>query len=109
MFSLKRKGITSLSPFAVFGKSGTNVSKIEKEINFEIYPNPVNDIISIAGSHVNNSNTGVEIINMQGQVVYSKILSEKENSISINHLNNGYYIIRLNNNQTSLVKKFIKM
>ncbi len=109
MFSLKRNGITSLSPFAVLGKSGTSVRKIEKEISFDLYPNPAYDIIKIVGSHVNNSNTIMEIVNMQGQVVYSQILNDKENSIPIDHLNNGYYIIRINNNQTALVKKFIKM
>ena len=78
--------------------------------NFAIYPNPAKDIININFEILNNRvSTKAKIFNSIGQVIDEIILTEKLNSINIEHLDNGLYQIQiLNANNILTTKKFIK-
>lgn len=59
--------------------------------NIMVYPNPTNGIVNISGENIVN----VEIVNIMGQVVLSKICDADETSIDISSLNSGVYLIKL--------------
>jgi hypothetical protein len=75
--------------------------------NFEIYPNPVNDVLHISSSV--NGNINVQIINTSGQVIksYNTELASTS-SIPVNYLSKGIYFIRITNNTSTTVQKIIK-
>jgi hypothetical protein len=71
---------------------------VEEKAPFEdlgviIYPNPTTGILTI---ELKNETTGllkIEIYNLLGEKVYNKLVTQ--NSININHLDNGVYFIQL--------------
>lgn len=62
-----------------------------EDIKAKIYPNPTNGIVNISGENIVN----VEVVNIMGQVVLSKICDADETKIDISSLNTGVYLIKL--------------
>ena len=60
-------------------------------IEAKIYPNPTNSIVNISGENIVN----VEVVNIMGQVVMSKLCDTDETSIDISNLNSGVYLIKM--------------
>lgn len=109
LYSLTRTNVTSLSPYAVFDNTATGVNDIEYNANFEIYPNPATDIITIVNNQSDRKMTRMEITNINGQVVASFVLTDFSQKISLSNLQNGYYFIKLSGDNMSMTKKFVKM
>ena len=83
---------------------------------FEIFPNPVSDILNIRFLLKETSKKHVEIININGQIVLTKgIKSGVEHAeIDVSELPKGVYFIRLNIDNQGLrnysgVQKFIRL
>jgi hypothetical protein len=75
-------------------------------ISFHFFPNPSNDILNI--SLGNNSETKIEITDLQGRLLLSKLISESSAIIDIKDLPSSLYFLLLQQgNKISLVK-FIK-
>jgi N-acetylneuraminic acid mutarotase len=74
---------SSFTTFKLTVSSPESVEKIPGNSKFSIYPNPVQSVLSIKNSDVNNSSFSVEIFNSIGVRIYSgmNILS---NSLDIN-------------------------
>jgi hypothetical protein len=110
MFSIQRKSITSMSPFAIFDKSTvTGVNEVIANGGFEIYPNPVSDNLNIQN---NSGSTGLlyaNIYNILGEIVGTYTISNTNTSIPVDRLARGQYFIKLYNDKTTIVEKFIKM
>jgi hypothetical protein len=110
MFSIERKAITSMSPFAVFNRNAvTGISEVVANESFEVYPNPVSQNLYIK----NNGNTTgllyVNIYNVLGQVVSTSTITSSNSAISVNGLAPGNYFVKVSNDKMTVVKKFIKI
>jgi len=78
-------------------------SIVNNEVDyFNIYPNPTSDEITIQFS--DNLNHVIQIRDMNGKLVLSKITSETE-ILNLSNLTNGIYIIKIDDRQN---KKLIK-
>ena len=64
-----------------------------KNSNIKIYPNPTNNIIIIEGLDKNENNT-VQIFDVQGKLVSTKIVNER-GTIDLSELNKGVYVIKI--------------
>jgi hypothetical protein len=110
MYSIQKTAITSLSPFAVFNQNtATAIDELSNNIQFNIFPNPTNDKITIQNSFVNSEAMNVDIYNTFGQKVGSYKLMDAISTISVKELENGNYFIKFYNNKMSSTKRFIKM
>ena len=110
MFSVQRKGVTSMSPFAVFDKSTvTGIDQIVKNGVFEIYPNPVSENLYIKSKNMSKGILYVDIFNVLGQKVGAYTTTNTETAIPVEGLARGQYFIKLYNDNTVVVEKFIKM
>ena len=74
--------------------------------NVVLYPNPVAEMLTIV--RANNSNAVVEIYSNNGTMVKGFEMNEAQKEISVSELNSGVYFVRIIENQTSTVKRFIK-
>lgn len=75
--------------------SGTiGIEDIQTESGFTIYPNPLIDIITIETEN-NNLNSNYVILNSIGQQVLSGQLIDIKNTIDLQHLSPGLYVIRI--------------
>lgn len=69
--------------------------------NFSIYPNPASSTISISS---NETFETVSVYNMMG----AEVISTTGNSVNVENLASGVYILKLSNNSQSVTKRFIK-
>lgn len=76
----------------------------EKENSFNVYPNPVADILYIKGDGTENMN--VSIFNLVGTKVWSGVV-EKQN-INVSKLPAGVYVLKMKNNKVTQTIRFVK-
>lgn len=82
-----------------------NDLKLENN-KFVIMQNPVSDYISVS-YNLDKNNSKLEVFNMQGKLLISKLIGIKngEKKINISTFENGLYFVKINN----IVKRFIVM
>lgn len=74
----------------------------------KLYPNPVSDVLTLKSIDNNLTIDKVVIMDVTGKVVYQNEISEMEKSISVDHLQNGAYVIEISSKGQSFSQKFIK-
>ena len=76
------------------------------EIEFEIYPNPSNGVITILNASMTTDPVKICISDLLGKVVYEDNFNkiQKTKSIDISYLNSGNYILTIENLNTKLSK-----
>lgn len=81
----------------------TNVTDLNDNSNFTIYPNPTTGKITIEGENIRLIN----VLNLNGQVI--KHLSPKTNdkTIDLNNLSKGVYLIIISTKDKTITKKVI--
>jgi len=81
------------------------INKLETD-KFSIYPNPVNDILTLVRSA--NNKARIEIYNSAGLLVIAKQLKDNETNtdIDVKSLPSGVYSIRIIDNKTNFTQKF---
>ncbi len=83
-----------------------NIATDNQIIN--IYPNPTNGILNIE-TDIIMYNSKIDIYNAFGILVLSERIMNTENSININVLNNGIYLIKIiENDKIVSIKKIVK-
>jgi len=75
--------------------------------NIQIYPNPVNDKITIDMVDV-TENTTVTIINFAGQTIYSNNITDSKTIIDLSSYSPGIYMAKIVSNGTSKTIKLVK-
>lgn len=89
----------------------TTVAKIEKhEGTIKLYPNPVADVLNIQQPNDGNQVCIIEILTIDGRLVYNEKQNPHENATQINvsALPQGLYLCKINNGITTATTKFIK-
>lgn len=94
------------------GMANTTFQTLSKG-NFEIdnaitvYPNPTSSIINI--NQNNNSNIkSVELYDVQGRLLQTKLVDEVKTSINISEKANGIYFVKIISDKGSKVEKIVK-
>lgn len=78
----------------------------EYESNFEFFPNPVEDNLSINAS---DNITEVNIYNLCGQsVAYQQTTGKQSLTMNVSGLNSGVYFVKVRTNNSEVVRRFIK-
>lgn len=83
--------------------SELSVNEAHKNKEFNIYPNPVSDVLTISGMY---SETDFKIYNSVGQVVNEG--TTKNKSVNVQNLVKGVYFIQFNGKDNPVKLKFIK-
>jgi hypothetical protein len=91
---------------ATFTYTNTTGIYESNEIAFHFFPNPSSDILNL--SLGNNSETKIEITDLQGRTQLSKLISENSTIIDIKYLPSGFYFLHLQQGNKVTIAKFIK-
>lgn len=75
--------------------------------DLNLFPNPVNNILYVNISDINNEYT-FEMINISGNTVKSGNIKSELMNINIENLSSGYYILKINTGNKILTRSFIK-
>ncbi len=68
-----------------------------------LYPNPGNGLIRIRS--VENQVLGIEIIDLQGRIIYQDDYYIPESIIAVNFLNGGIYMVKITSGKASVTRK----
>lgn len=85
-------------------KQQLNTIDIKNEI-VKLYPNPIKDIVYFSEPIMN---TTVEIVNQNGQIVFSEYLSKSTSQLNLKQLRKGVYYLNLKSNTSQNQYKLIK-
>ncbi len=77
----------------------------ETTLEFNIYPNPVTDHLTIV--HSDSENMQVSVINLAGKVFFSSTHSGKGDLLDLSGLKSGVYLISISQNGYSILEKKI--
>lgn len=96
--ALTQTEITALYTSALSSESFTNTS------SFQLYPNPANNVVQFKSTEMVEK---ISIYNTLGQLVQENKTNSMEGAISIEHLAQGSYFVKVNNQNTTytLLKK----
>jgi hypothetical protein len=104
MLSVKRTGITSFSPFAVFSSATTGIREVNNNAAFSTYPNPAINALTVSIANPQTANT-LKVYDILGNQLAAYSVTDKTNTIDISGLTPGVYFLSVNNTYT---KKFVK-
>jgi len=84
-------------------------SELEVEVdNSLIYPNPANDEITVLIKNSNNEvPASIYLVDLKGQVVLTKTVSESETTLNVSDFDDGIYFVRIKNEYGIIIKKLI--
>ncbi len=85
---------------------GTQAIHMGNESHFTIYPNPAQDAISILG--LKNMPMQLSIVDIMGKVVMHNITVHNNQVINLNNLTSGNYVIRILQDNSLVLKHFVK-
>jgi hypothetical protein len=84
----------------------TDVKELFLNNDFTIYPNPTNGIVNI---NCNNIFSKIELLDVNGKIVYSEKLNGQEMKLDLNIYSNGFYMLKISGSDVSpLIKRIIK-
>lgn len=99
-----KNGCTSISTCFDIKVLGTKDFDIQSV--FKLYPNPVNDIITIETNSVDNAK--LNVFDVTGNIIISKELKTTLTKLNISNLPVGVYLFRISNDIGNVTKKVIK-
>jgi len=91
-----------------FEKCMASVANLNVEESIQLYPNPASQFLYVKKSGVdNNKKQTIAILNLIGQKVVARQLSNSENKIDISFLNSGVYFLVIEGEKRQVLK-FVK-
>lgn len=87
--------------------SGANAEDFKTTNTYNVWPNPANDVINISLNEGVENGANAAIYDVQGRLVLSTALLNTENSISVQDLAKGVYMVTIKNGSKTEVEKII--
>jgi len=85
------------------------LTEVVKQTDFVLFPNPAKSVITISSTIIGSVKINYEIVDVLGKVIMQNENTGSDKfSININDLNSGIYFLRLQVNNSVVVKKFVK-
>lgn len=94
---------TSVSTFLVFNDTATSAT-LQDLAEVKVYPNPASEHIFVEGI----THATIEIFNINGYSVFRQENCENRQAISIGHLPQGVYIVKISGANVNVALRFVK-
>lgn len=75
--------------------------------DFNLYPNPANQSVSISLDNFNRQNTTISVLDMVGKVYYQKTINGSKTNIDVSSFSKGVYFIQLESSSFKSAKKLL--
>jgi rhamnogalacturonan endolyase len=86
----------------------TRIDPTEEEVDFDISPNPVKDLVKIHLSNKFKPNTTLQLLNNTGSVILTQKIEGSDKILDISTLPSGIYMIVISDSDNSIIRKLVK-
>ncbi|HEY4797929.1 MAG TPA: T9SS type A sorting domain-containing protein [Bacteroidia bacterium] len=108
--------VTATTTFTTVTTSGTvgcsaAVFDFTEASSLKVFPNPASDYVSLGLTLSMNGKFTLSMINMLGEVVSQEVVSVSgkfEKKIDVSHFSKGVYFVRMKNEKSDFVGKFVR-
>jgi len=83
-----------------------NTTDLNTELDWEVYPNPTSDILTIKLNEINSAE--FRLLSMNGQTVRTGIINDQDQKIDVSDLSKGIYMLFLLTDEGIATKRFWK-
>lgn len=91
----------------------TGIEDVQGNIVFTVAPNPFTEETIIQFALKKEAKVSIELFNTSGELIMKPVADERKSkgvySIKLNNLSEGIYFIRFRTDETSLIRKIVKM
>ncbi len=77
-------------------------------LSFSVFPNPFQDKITIILKYQPGQGEKAELISLEGKILYSEIIRNKETNLSLKNVSSGIYLLKLTHNDATYYMKMVK-
>jgi hypothetical protein len=77
-------------------------------LNINIYPNPANEVVNISFSNLPEIGTEIIIMDVNGREIVRRTIENMNETINIQHLPGGMYLVKIKLNNNFKIQKLIK-
>lgn len=92
-----------------FSDFGTDIEhNVNLEGTLKLYPNPVVDVLHIQHSATEKQYATVELLSIEGKLLYKSQLSGANHTINVSQFKQGIYLCRINDGTRIETTKFFK-
>lgn len=85
----------------------TGIEETLSKANVSLYPNPVSDQLNIQFNNYQSEVIEMDIIDITGKIIQHQQLMEKNNSVKLENMAEGFYLVKLHNGNISETYKII--
>ncbi|MEL0651066.1 leucine-rich repeat domain-containing protein [Algibacter sp. TI.3.09] len=83
-----------------------SANNIEQALDFNIYPNPTNGLITMKSKQLNNAS--VNVYDLNGRVLLTKNISGTSSEINVSKLSSGIYLLKVKVENNEFIKRVVK-
>lgn len=88
---------------------GLNEQVKFSEMNLKVYPNPVNNVLTVQLDDFGKTKSSIEILSVNGKVLSTRNVTGMQTvRLDLGHLERGIYICRFRNNEKTKTAKIVK-
>jgi hypothetical protein len=91
---------------SIYCNTAVDLSNSNNIKNILVYPNPSNGLVTI-DLPIGNQDNKVEIIDINGKILFSSHFTETNQNINLSLLDNGIYFIRFKQNNLTINRKLV--
>ena len=93
---------------AALASNNLGVDSNSASANVSLWPVPANEVLSMGLAEMNSTASALVVYDMQGKIVINRTYSDSKNiELDTSNLPSGTYILKLKNDEKSIVKQFI--
>lgn len=84
------------------------VEPLKEEMTVSVYPNPVGDRLEVNLQLTDFENMQLEVLDVTGRSLFTQPISGMHEVLPVNGLSKGFYLLRVTNGASSVVRRFVK-
>ena len=75
---------------------------------FRVYPNPVTSVLTIELGKEFTANSVIKLYDISGKLISTKKVKEATQTLNMQHLQAGVYLVKVSNGTKNVVKRIVK-
>ncbi|MFG6687096.1 T9SS type A sorting domain-containing protein [Mariniflexile sp. HNIBRBA6329] len=107
--SLTDSGAANLDRLDICAGEKLSVAQTIPESNFSLYPNPTSSLVIIELKEIIAENARIQLYDSTGRLIVNQLLKNSKQSIDMQGLSSGVYLIKVSNFNRHIIKRINKL